>query len=121
MLQGTSALTLDAPESSLITVSYYYTYSIHYLGRTRALSDGMVRNLFSRTAINLRQQYIQWSLPALAFAFSSRIQAPTYKGHGYVEWRINTMEYAVLFLERGDKQCCIRAIILCEILVRWLK
>ncbi|EXM13512.1 hypothetical protein FoTM2_013268 [Fusarium oxysporum f. sp. vasinfectum] len=105
-----------------ITIDYYYAYAAYYLGDVELYSDGMLRQLFHSSTMFLKKQLpLEWKLPTLAFAFSARVVAKIDRKKGRKDLSISTMRYAVETLERGDRECRTRAVMLCQILARWLR
>lgn len=105
-----------------VSISYYRTYALYYLGTDRDDANDKMTDLYVSTKSRVDEQdRLSWSLPTLAFAFSARIYASMQSEHGNRQESLEILYHAVQRLMSGDRECCTRALMLCQIATRWAR
>jgi hypothetical protein len=107
-----------------IAITYYYAYAAYYVGNKEwhELGEKMIATVHSLSSERLAAEVSpEWTLTTLAFAFSSRIEALARWKEGDINASMCIMLSAITTLERGDRECRIRAMMLAGVLTRWMK
>lgn len=103
----------DKHSSTSISVLHRALYAAHYVLDDAEMTTTWASDLLARSfeILGHRNQW-QWGAEAHAFAFASKLLALTLKGQGDIEGMKRFYLQAIDCLQKGDRECQTRAIML---------